>query len=80
MWRTAKEEVNIYYEFYGCSQYPNCKQKSQINEAHEYDGKTYERPERTTEEEAEDLRYQPLREGFSWGNAEYARHKWEKGN
>lgn len=68
-----------HYEYYGCSTYPECKQKVKLSEASKYDdGKKNQRPERTIEEEAEDLRDQLIREGWSWGDASYAKHMWEK--
>lgn len=73
------ENSRGHYEFYGCSTFPNCRKIVKIADAHKYDdGKVYERPERSIEEEAEDLRDILLKEGHSWSDADYARHMWKK--
>lgn len=67
------------YEFYGCSRYPDCRGTVEMDEVDEYDdGIQPERVERTLEEEGDDLRSALLREGYSWEEASYAKHMWEK--
>lgn len=73
------ENNGRHFEFYGCSTYPHCRKIVEIKDSNKCDdGIEYQSPERTLEEEGEGVRDMLLREGFSWEEAAYARHMWEK--
>lgn len=77
LYKTGKSEFGNYnYEFYGCSRFPHCRKKVEVEDAYKYDdGK--EPPKRTLEQELDDVGSALKKSGYNDEEIEYAKHMWE---